>query len=85
MTLDGRTKELIAIGASVTANCQSCLEYHVGKSREQGIGTQDIDDAITIGKMVRRGAAATLDNLALTLGGQAPQAASSPGGSCGCR
>jgi AhpD family alkylhydroperoxidase len=85
MKLDSRTTELIAIGASVTANCQPCLEYHVGKAQEQGIERQDIDDAITIGKMVRRGAAAGLDTLALTLGSQDPQRAASPGGGCGCR
>ena len=25
--MDDRIKELIAIGASITANCQPCLEY----------------------------------------------------------
>ena len=29
--LDERTKELIAIGASVCAHCQPCLTYHVNK------------------------------------------------------
>jgi hypothetical protein len=32
MALDDRTTELVAIGASITANCPSCREYHVGKS-----------------------------------------------------
>ncbi len=36
MSLENRIKELIAIGASVTANCQPCLEYHVGKAKEAG-------------------------------------------------
>ena len=27
--MDERTKELIAIGASVGAHCQPCLTYHV--------------------------------------------------------
>jgi AhpD family alkylhydroperoxidase len=86
MNLDTRTTELIAIGASVTANCQPCLQYHVGKAREQGIENQDIQDAITIGKMVRRGAAAGLDTLALTLASsQDGPTVATPGGGCGCR
>jgi AhpD family alkylhydroperoxidase len=86
MNLDNRTTELIAIGASVTANCQPCLQYHVEKAREQGIENQDIQDAITVGKMVRRGAAAGLDALALTLANsQDGQTVATPGGGCGCR
>ncbi|MCZ7361250.1 MAG: carboxymuconolactone decarboxylase family protein [Candidatus Methanoperedens sp.] len=29
MTFDTKTKELIAIGSSIAANCQPCLEYHL--------------------------------------------------------
>ncbi|MEK7449520.1 MAG: carboxymuconolactone decarboxylase family protein [Planctomycetota bacterium] len=29
MKIDNRVRKLIAIGASVTANCQPCLNYHV--------------------------------------------------------
>ena len=32
MKLDTRIRELIAVGASVTANCQSCLQYHADKA-----------------------------------------------------
>ena len=34
MKLDNRMKELIAVGASIAVNCQSCLEYHAGKALE---------------------------------------------------
>ena len=34
MNLDIRTRELIAIGASITANCQPCLQYHVSRAIE---------------------------------------------------
>ena len=33
MTLDDRTKLLIAVDASVTASCEPCLEHHLGKAR----------------------------------------------------
>jgi AhpD family alkylhydroperoxidase len=54
--MDERTKELIAIGASVGAHCQPCLSYHVEKSRELGINDEDILTAIETGHMVEKGA-----------------------------
>lgn len=53
--MDDRTKELIAIGASVTAHCQPCLTYHVGKAREMGIGEQEIREAVSVGQKVEKG------------------------------
>ena len=35
--IDIKVKELISIGASVSANCQPCVKYHVGKAREMKI------------------------------------------------
>ncbi|QXE89703.1 carboxymuconolactone decarboxylase family protein [Geomonas subterranea] len=64
MKLDDRIMELIAIGASITANCQPCLEYHTGKAKEYGADEQEIQDAIQVGKTVRRGAAAKMDKYA---------------------
>ena len=48
-------KELIAIGASVTAHCQPCLTYHVGKAREMAIAEQDIREAVDMGQKVEKG------------------------------
>ena len=65
--LDERTTELVAIGASITANCQPCLEYHVAKAREFGATTDEIMAAVETGKLVRRGAAAKMDRYATPL------------------
>ena len=81
MSLDIRIAELIAVGASVTANCQPCLQYHVGKARECGADDQDIADAVTVGKSVRQGAAAKMDAMAAGLSRSALTPA--PGGCCG--
>ncbi|MEE8450878.1 MAG: carboxymuconolactone decarboxylase family protein [Thermoguttaceae bacterium] len=70
--MDCRTKELIAVGASVTANCQPCLEYHVGKAREHGASDKEIIEAVGIGKVVRKGAAGKMDQHIATLSGGAP-------------
>lgn len=54
--MDERTKELIAIGASVGAHCQPCLTYHVEKARDMGISEEEIRAAIDTGHMVEKGA-----------------------------
>ena len=54
--MDERTKELIAIGASVGAHCQPCLTYHVEKARELGANDEEIRAAIETGHMVEKGA-----------------------------
>ena len=74
MSLDNRIKELIAIGASVTANCQPCIQYHSAKARELDVDDSEIREAVNIGKTVRKGAAAHMDNHISKLNGE----------SCGC-
>ncbi|MBN2316621.1 MAG: carboxymuconolactone decarboxylase family protein [Sedimentisphaerales bacterium] len=60
---DEKTKELIAIGASISANCHPCIKYHVGKAREMEIAEDEIQQAIDVGKKVRKGAAGQIDTL----------------------
>ena len=85
MKLDDRITELIAIGSSVTANCQPCLQYHIDKALESGTSDLEIAQAIEVAKMVRKGAAAKMDTFASTLGKPAPADAAAPGEGCGCR
>lgn len=61
--MDEKTKELIAIGASVTANCHPCIKYHVGKARKMAIEEAEIQKAVSVGKMVRKGASDQMDKL----------------------
>ena len=65
--MDDRIKQLIAVGASVGANCHPCLEYCVGKALESGIDKNEIMEAINVAKKVRGGAYASMDKLALKL------------------
>ena len=65
--MDDRTKKLISIGASVGANCHPCLEYHVGRALESGIDRSEIKEAVEVAKVVRRGATASMDKLALNI------------------
>lgn len=82
--MDYRIKELIAVGASVTANCQPCLNYHVGKAREAGADAQEISAAIDVAKAVRKGAMNKMDQFALTIVDQAELATAASEKDCGC-
>ncbi|MHC4266080.1 MAG: carboxymuconolactone decarboxylase family protein [Planctomycetota bacterium] len=61
--MDEKIKELIAIGASVSANCHPCIKFHVNKAQELNINNHQIQQAIEVGQMVRKGAAKQMDNL----------------------
>jgi AhpD family alkylhydroperoxidase len=67
MKIDDKFKELVAIGASVTANCQPCLQYHADQARRFGAGDQEVAEAIEVGKQVQRGAGAKMDAFASKL------------------
>ena len=60
---DEKLTELVAIGASVAANCHPCVKYHVAKAAEVGVSKEDIAEAVSVGKMVRKGAAGKIDEL----------------------
>jgi AhpD family alkylhydroperoxidase len=83
MKLDDKTIRLIAVGASITANCQPCLQINVAKALERGADEQEIADAIQVGKMVRQGAASKMDKFASSLD-YAALSASAANGGCGC-
>jgi AhpD family alkylhydroperoxidase len=53
--MDEKIKELIAVGASVAAHCRPCLQFHVDKAMELGIGKDEIAEAVAVGKMVQKG------------------------------
>jgi len=84
MKLDEKMKELIAIGASISANCQPCLEYHVGKALELGCESSEIKKAIEVGTLVRRGAASKMDKFSATLVTSEIPAKKLVNDGCGC-
>ena len=84
MSLDNRITSLISIGVSVGANCQPCLQYHVAKAKENGISEQEIQEAITVGKTVRKGAAYNMDQYIASLRDENSSSPSSTGKGCEC-
>ena len=67
--MDNKTKELIAIGASVSANCIPCVKYHMDKAQKLGLDPVSMQEAIAVGQMVRKGAAGEMDRVLQTLAG----------------
>jgi AhpD family alkylhydroperoxidase len=65
--METKIKELIAIGASVTANCVPCLRFHFQQARKAGATPDEIQKAVGVGRMVRKGAANTWDEEAESL------------------
>ena len=79
--MDENTKELIAIGASVSAHCQPCLAYHVGQARELGVSQERIAEAVQVGQMVAKGAERAMRQFAAEVV-QSPPDASRPSSCC---
>ena len=84
MNLDEKTLRLIAVGASVSANCQPCLQINVTKAIKAGLQEQDIAQAIQIGKMVRQGAASKMDVFTAELSRASPTPKNSADIGCSC-
>src|SRR5512139_2888641 len=62
--IDRKTKELIAIAASLAAKCQGCLEGHVKKARKCGATREEVADAIAIAMDVNAAAIVDLTDIA---------------------
>jgi AhpD family alkylhydroperoxidase len=86
MKLDDQTIKLIAVGASVACNCHPCIEYNLGQARSVGIEASQLEEAIEVGRAVRKGAASSMDRLASNLTGRkdSPLQAACSGTKCSC-
>jgi AhpD family alkylhydroperoxidase len=78
--MDTRSRELVAIGAAVTANCVPCLRFHLKKAREAGVDDAEIREAVSVGRMVRKGAASQWDKEAAALLSEEGTGATTAGG-----
>ncbi len=68
--MEDKIKLLVAVGASVTANCQPCLKTAVIEAKRAGVDEKEIFEAIAIGRVVRKGAFGKMDKFASTLTGK---------------
>jgi AhpD family alkylhydroperoxidase len=63
-TLDRKTKELIAIAASLAAHCQGCLEGHIQKALKSGATREEVGEAIIIALGVKAASAVDMTDIA---------------------
>lgn len=79
--MNEKMRELIAVGASVSAHCQPCLTYHVARAKEMGIEENEIREAIAVGQMVEKGAMSAMRQFLAGALGDSPSSADA--GCCG--
>ncbi|MBE0467102.1 MAG: carboxymuconolactone decarboxylase family protein [Candidatus Desulforudis sp.] len=80
--LTRREYELIAIGASIAANCGSCLLHHVEAARAAGATDEEMREAVAIGELVKAEPSSQLRLLAAQLLNVGEQNAVLGGGRC---
>jgi AhpD family alkylhydroperoxidase len=54
--MDEKWKEVVFLGASVSAHCFPCFDYHLEQARKLGICEEEIQESIRAGYMVMNGA-----------------------------
>ena len=47
--LSKMTKELIAVGASVLINCESCMQWHIEQAASAGATLREVLEAVEVG------------------------------------
>src|SRR5262247_4400673 len=63
-TLDRKTKELIAIAASLATHCKGCLEGHIKKAIKYGATKEELSETIAITMGVNAAAMVDLTDIA---------------------
>ena len=51
-TLDKKTKEMLGLVASMVLRCDDCIKYHLGKSHEQGVTTEQVYEIFAVANIV---------------------------------
>ncbi len=47
--LPKKSKELIAVGISVTIGCESCMQWHIEQAAQAGASLQEVLEAVEVG------------------------------------
>ena len=50
--LDIRTKELIGLTCSLVLRCDDCVKYHLGKCKEAGLNSSEVQEAMGIATLI---------------------------------
>ena len=83
VTLDSpEVKELVAIGASIAANCLACFKFHHDRAIQLGLSADDISRAVNMALAVKKTAGEHVMKLADSTLNPAPKVAG-PASCCG--
>lgn len=50
--LDKKTKELLGLVSSMVLRCDDCIKYHLGKSFELGVTTEELYEVFAVANIV---------------------------------
>jgi AhpD family alkylhydroperoxidase len=50
--LDLKAKELIGLTCSLVLRCDDCVKYHLGKCKEVGLSTSEVNEAMGIATLI---------------------------------
>lgn len=50
--LPARTKELLGLVASFVLRCDDCIQYHLLRCREEGVTSEELEEALVVGLVV---------------------------------
>lgn len=50
--LDVKTKELIGLTCSLVLRCDDCVKYHLGKCKEVGLDTKEVNEAMGVATLI---------------------------------
>ena len=50
--LPARTKELLGLVASLVLRCDDCVKYHLVRCREEGLSSEELEEALAVGLVV---------------------------------
>ncbi len=84
MKLNERTLRLIAVGASISASCQPCLQTNAVLARESGADEHEIAEAIWVGTLVKLAVVSNKDRMSEKIDQTIPLSVNLPDGVCAC-
>jgi len=50
--LDVKSKELIGLTCSLVLRCDDCVKYHLGKCKEAGLSTDEVQEAMGVATLI---------------------------------
>ena len=60
-----KIKELIAVGISVTINCESCMQWHIEQAAKSGATKEEVLEAVEVGMEMGGGPATVSSRFAI--------------------